>query len=157
MDKVKIVSQHKGPISVRIPDLRFSREWPRKGASVQVDKSTLEEMLFDNGFRYMIDMGMLYIEDLEVKKELGLEPEDATQPVNIIVLSDADMKRMMGVMPFFDFNEKLKSLNYEQLQALADYAITNEMGDYQKCDAIKKACGKDILTAIRLNREDKED
>lgn len=156
MEKIRVISKHQGPISVNIPDLRFKREWPNKGSSIPIERETLEEMMYDNGFKYMIDTGMLYIEDLEVKKELGLEPEDATEPVNIIVLSDNDMKRMMTAMPQFEFDAKLKTLNYEQMLALADFAIKNELGDFGKCDAIKKACGKDILTAIKLNREDKE-
>ena len=156
MEKIRVISKHQGPISVNISDLRFKREWPNKGASVLIEKETLEEMMYDSGFKYMIDTGMLYIEDLEVKKELGLEPEDATEPVNIIVLNDNDMKRMMTAMPQFEFDAKLKTLNYEQMLALADFAIKNEVGDFSKCDAIKKACGKDILTAIKLNREDKE-
>ena len=156
MEKIRVISKHQGPISVNISDLRFKREWPNKGASILIEKETLEEMMYDSGFKYMIDTGMLYIEDLEVKKELGLEPEDATEPVNIIVLNDNDMKRMMTAMPQFEFDAKLKTLNYEQMLALADFAIKNELGDFGKCDAIKKACGKDILTAIKLNREDKE-
>lgn len=156
MEKIRVISKHQGPISVNIPDLRFKREWPNKGSSIPIERETLEEMMYDSGFKYMIDTGMLYIEDLEVKKELGLEPEDATEPVNIIVLSDNDMKRMMTAMPQFEFDAKLKTLNYEQMLALADFAIKNELGDFGKCDAIKKACGKDILTAIKLNREDKE-
>lgn len=156
MEKIRVISKRQGPVSVNISDLRFKREWPNKGASVLIEKETLQEMMYDSGFKYMIDTGMLYIEDLEVKKELGLEPEDATEPVNIIVLSDNDMKRMMTAMPQFEFDVKLKTLNYEQMLALADFAIKNELGDFGKCDAIKKACGKDILTAIRLNREDKE-
>lgn len=156
MEKIRVISKHQGPVSVNISDLRFKREWPNKGASVLIEKETLEEMMYDSGFKYMIDTGMLYIEDLEVKKELGLEPEDATEPVNIIVLNDNDMKRMMTAMPQFEFDAKLKTLNYEQMLALADFAIKNELGDFGKCDAIKKACGKDILTAIKLNREDKE-
>ena len=156
MEKIRVISKHQGPISVNISDLRFKREWPNKGASVLIEKEVLEEMMYDSGFKYMIDTGMLYIEGLEVKKELGLEPEDATEPVNIIVLSDNDMKRMMTAMPQFEFDAKLKTLNYEQMLALADFAIKNELGDFGKCDAVKKACGKDILTAIKLNREDKE-
>ena len=156
MEKIRVISKHQGPVSVNIPDLRFKREWPNKGSSIPIERETLEEMMYDSGFKYMIDTGMLYIEDLEVKKELGLEPEDATEPVNIIVLSDNDMKRMMTAMPQFEFDAKLKTLNYEQMLALADFAIRNELGDFGKCDAIKKACGKDILTAIKLNREDKE-
>ena len=156
MEKIRVISKHQGPVSVNIPDLRFKREWPNKGSSIPIERETLEEMMYDSGFKYMIDTGMLYIEDLEVKKELGLEPEDATEPVNIIVLNDNDMKRMMTAMPQFEFDAKLKTLNYEQMLALADFAIRNELGDFGKCDAIKKACGKDILTAIKLNREDKE-
>ena len=156
MEKIREMSKHQGPVSVNIPDLRFKREWPNKGSSIPIERETLEEMMYDSGFKYMIDTGMLYIEDLEVKKELGLEPEDATEPVNIIVLNDNDMKRMMTAMPQFEFDAKLKTLNYEQMLALADFAIRNELGDFGKCDAIKKACGKDILTAIKLNREDKE-
>lgn len=156
MEKIRVISKHQGPVSVNIPDLRFRREWPNKGSSIPIERETLEEMMYDSGFKYMVDTGMLYIEDLEVKKELGLEPEDATEPVNIIVLSDNDMKRMMTAMPQFEFDAKLKTLNYEQMLALADFAIKNELGDFGKCDAIKKACGKDILTAIKLNREDKE-
>ena len=156
MEKIRVISKHQGPVSVNIPDLRFKREWPNKGSSIPMERETLEEMMYDSGFKYMIDTGMLYIEDLEVKKELGLEPEDATEPVNIIVLNDNDMKRMMTAMPQFEFDAKLKTLNYEQMLALADFAIKNELGDFGKCDAIKKACGKDILTAIKLNREDKE-
>ena len=156
MEKIRVISKHQGPISVNIPDLRFKREWHNKGSSIPIERETLEEMMYDSGFKYMIDTGMLYIEDLEVKKELGLEPEDATEPVNIIVLNDNDMKRMMTAMPQFEFDAKLKTLNYEQMLALADFAIKNELGDFGKCDAIKKACGKDILTAIKLNREDKE-
>ena len=156
MEKIRVISKHQGPVSVNIPDLRFKREWPNKGSSIPIEREPLEEMMYDSGFKYMIDTGMLYIEDLEVKKELGLEPEDATEPVNIIVLSDNDMKRMMTAMPQFEFDAKLKTLNYEQMLALADFAIKNELGDFGKCDAIKKACGKDILTAIKLNREDKE-
>ena len=156
MEKIRVISKHQGPISVNIPDLRFKREWPNKGSSIPIERETLEEMMYDSGFKYMIDTGMLYIEDLEVKKELGLEPEDATEPVNIIVLNDNDMKRMMTAMPQFEFDAKLKTLNYEQMLALADFAIRNELGDFGKCDAIRKACGKDILTAIKLNREDKE-
>ena len=156
MEKIRVISKHQGPVSVNIPDLRFKREWPNKGSSIPIERETLEEMMYDSGFKYMIDTGMLYIEDLEVKKELGLEPEDATEPVNIIVLNDNDMKRMMTAMPQFEFDAKLKTLNYEQMLSLADFAIKNELGDFGKCDAIKKACGKDILTAIKLNREDKE-
>lgn len=156
-ERVKIISQHNGPVSVIVPELRFSREWMSKGATIPVERETLEELMYDPGFKYMIDTGMLYIEDMQVKKDLGIEPEDAEEPVNIIILTDKEKERMMTVLPFIEFKIKLKTLNYEQLQDLADFAIRHELSDFQKVEEIKKACGKDIINAIRLNREDKED
>ena len=156
-ERVKIISQHNGPVSVIVPELRFSREWMSKGATIPVERETLEELMYDPGFKYMIDTGMLYIEDMQVKKDLGIEPEDAEEPVSIIILTDKEKERMMTVLPFIEFKIKLKTLNYEQLQDLADFAIRHELSDFQKAEEIKKACGKDIINAIRLNREDKED
>lgn len=156
-ERVKIISQHNGPVSVIVPELRFSREWMSKGATIPVEKETLEELMYNPGFKYMIDTGMLYIEDMQVKKDLGIEPEDADEPVNIIVLTDKEKERMMTVLPFIEFRAKLKTLNYEQIQDLADFAIKHELSDFQKTEEIKKVCGRDIINAIRLNREDKED
>lgn len=156
MAKVKITSKHTGPLSVKIPDLNFTREWMNKGASVMVEKEQLSEMMYDPGFNYMVESGMLYIEDMGTKIELGLEPEGATEPVNYIPLEDAQMKRAMTVLPIGEFKSFLKTLKYEQLLSLADFAILNELGDFTKATAIKEACGKDIIKAIELNRLDKE-
>ena len=84
-NKVKVTSMTTGRLGVIIPEYNFNRTWPNKGSSMLVDKDVLEQLMFNEGVRYMFDNGMLYIEDMETKKELGLEPEDATEPVNIIV------------------------------------------------------------------------
>ena len=156
MANVKITSKHSGPILVKIPDLNFRREWMDRGSSVMVDSEKLEEMMYDHGFRYMIESGMLYIEDLQVKKDLGLEPEDATKPVNLVPLEESQMRRAMTVLPLSEFKIFIKTLTYEQMLSLADYAIYNELGDFQKAQVVKESCGKDILKAIELNRQDKE-
>lgn len=156
MEKVKVTSMVTGRVGVNSHELRFSRQWLKKGSSVMIDKQILEELMYDNGFKYMIDNGILFIEDMEVKKELGLEPEDATEPVNIIVLDDKKMRQFMVSMPLADFKEKISELSYEQVQILADYAIQNRLGDIDKTSIIKKICGKDIIRAIQLNDLDKE-
>ena len=66
------------------------------------------------------------------------------------------MKRAMTVLPIGEFKSFLKTLKYEQLLSLADFAILNELGDFAKATALKEACGKDIIKAIELNRLDKE-
>jgi hypothetical protein len=157
MDKIVIISNTNSRVGINLPEIRFSRKWPAKGSKVTVDKETFEQMMYDAGTRYMFESGMLYIEDLEVKKSVGLEPEDAKEPVNIIILDDKQRHRYMTVMPINEFIANIKKLSYEELQNLADYAIEHELvGDLKKCDEIKKLIGKDIIAAIKLNKLDKE-
>ena len=111
----------------------------------------------DPGFKYMIDEGMLYIEDMEVKKELNIEPEDAEEPVNIIVLSDAERNKYLKVYDFKKFEEEVKKLPHEQIIQLANFAIEKRITDYDKAKLIKELCGKDIIQAVRLSDLDKED
>ena len=113
MEKVKVVSTVKSRMGVKVPEMRFSRQWLKKGSAVMIDRDILEELMYDSGFKYMIDSGMLYIEDMAVKKELGLEPEDAKEPVNIIVLSDKEMRHYMVTMPLAQFKEKVAELSQQ--------------------------------------------
>ena len=94
---------------------------------------------------------------MDVKIELGLEEPDTEKPKNIIPLDDYKMKRMMTVMPFFDFKKEIDELNYEQVVELANFAIENELFDFDKSDYIKSKVNIDVATAIRLRRESKED
>lgn len=155
--KVKVESLNNGPVGVNVPALNFKREWPARGFKVPIDYNVLEELIYDDGFRYMIENGILGIEDMDVKKALGLEPMDATEPVNIINLTDQDMRHYMVTMPMEEFKEKIGGLGYEQLQRLADYAIHNRLSHYDKALLIKNICGRDIIKAIQLNDADKEE
>lgn len=154
--KVKVTSLVNGMIGVKLPDLKLNLNWDRKGQVRLVDFDVLQEAMFDYGTEYMFKQGMLGIDDMEVKIALGLEPEGATEPQNIKILDDAAMKRMMTVMPVYDFKEDIKTYPREQVLNLVDYAVENEYSDIKKCDILKEMTGIDIISAIRLNREDKE-
>lgn len=157
MAKVKLIS--KVPQEVYIEDIQqnIRHTFMGIGSSFSIEKDVLEQMMFDPGISYMLENGILYIEDMEVKKELGIEPPDATEPVNVIVLSEADKRRYLTSMPLFDFKEKIKSLKYEQLQQLADFAIENKLGDFEKSEIIKELCGRDIIRAIQLRKANEEE
>ena len=127
------------------------------GSSVSVDKEVLEDLMYDIGFRNMIESGMLYIQDMETKKELGLEPEDAVEPVNIIVLSDKDKKYYLTELSLVGFKDKIKKLSRPQLENLCDYAIKNRIMDVDKCKVLKEACGRDIINAVRLSEQNTEE
>ena len=132
MDKVKVISTLKNRVTVNVPDIRFSRTWPTAGASVNIDKDTLEELMYDAGFANMVKMGILFIEDMEFKKEMGLEPEDATEPVNLILLNDKEKRYYLTGISLVGFKDKLKKLSKNQIEELADYAIKNKLVDIEK-------------------------
>lgn len=155
--KVKITSAVKHKVIVNSPELRFSRTWPGYGSSVTVDKELLENLMYDLGFKNMIMLGILSIEDLQVKKDLGLEPEDATEPVNIITLTDSQRNYYWKELSVVGFKDKIRKLSRTQLEELAEYAIDHKIIDVDKCKLVKEACGRDVINAIRLMEQDKEE
>ena len=154
--KVKITSTVNHAVGVYNQELHFNRTWQNAGITIPVEFETLQELMFDEGFKYMIDTGMLYIEDMKVKQELGIEPEGVTEPVNVIALTDKERRNYMIALPIDEFKEKIKALSYEQVKLLADYAIKNRLADFEKCKVIKEACGRDIIKSIQLNDSLKE-
>ena len=110
--------------------------------------------MYNPGVEALFSQGVLGIEDMEVKKALGLEPEDAEEPVNIITLNDAQRKRYLTVMPLPEFKENLKKLSIDQVRELAQYAIEHEIMDYDKSEAVLKRAGVDIIGTIQLNKAD---
>ena len=157
MSKVNVTSLAIGEVSVFQPSIPFKASWPSKGSTRQIDEEILEQLMYTSGFEYMINNGILYIEDMNVKKKLGIEPEDAVAPVNVIVLTDADKRKYMVNYDLNKFKEQVKKLGYEQVRDLAEFAIQNKLADFEKCEFIKEICGKDIIQAIRLSSKNKEE
>lgn len=156
-NKICVVSTVNGNIGITVPQLNFRKDWARKGAKVLIPKEILEEALYDPGVEYMFNNGMLYIEDLEVKKSLGLEPEDAKEPENIIVLNDKQMKRYLTVAPKRELRAVLEKLSHEQRKNLVDFAIENNITDMEVSEILEKATGINILSAIILKKKQEEE
>lgn len=155
-NKVKVVNLISSRVNINIPDIRLNRIWERKGAVKVIPFDQLEEAMYNPGVEALFREGILGIEDLEIKKALGLEPDDATEPVNIIVLNDTQRKRYLTVMPTSEFKAKVKELPIEQVRELAKYAIDNEIAAFDKAEIIKKMIGTDIIGTIQLNKADTE-
>lgn len=156
MSKVNIVNTTRGSVFVEVREIPFRHDWTVQGAKFAVEHDVLEQLMYDKGFKYMIDTGMLYIEDMEEKKALGIEPEEADEPVNVIVLTDKERRRYMVNLSIEEFKEKVRKLSYEQVTQLADYAVANRLADFDKAEFLKELCGRDILQAIRLSAQNKE-
>lgn len=155
-DKVKIISSFDGRCGIDNSDLHISRRWPARGSVVTLDKSVVEELMYDNAFKNMIDDGTLYIEDFEFKKELGIEPEDATTPT-IIYLSDKELERFWKIMPLAQFKVEVKKLKKAQIDSLVDYAMNHgENGDISKANYLTEISGRNILKGIELRKSIQE-
>lgn len=151
-DKVKVISQYNGRCGIDNSDLRISRRWPARGSYVMIDKEVLEELMYDPAFKNMVDEGYLYIEDLELKKELGIEPEEATTST-IINLTDKELDRYWKIMPLSQFKIEAKQLTKVQLDSLADYAIKHgNDGSIQKANYLTEISGRNILKGIELQK-----
>lgn len=154
---VNVVSTVNGVVGIYLPDLRFRKDWTRKGQKQKIDKELLADIMYDPGSEYMFRTGMLYIEDMDVKKEIGLEPEDATEPVNVIVLDEKQLKRYITVMPTHEFRENVAKLSIEQVKNLVDYAVQTESISFDKAEILEKITGLNAMRMIQLNRQNKED
>ncbi len=157
-EKVAVVSNSKSTVSVFIPELKLKRTWDKKGAKVFIEKETLEEAMYNPGVEYMFKEGILYIPEMEVKKELGLEPEDAQEPENIIVLTDEQKKEWMSPKKqAWELRAMLEKLSYENKKDFCNYVIENELLDSKKSNVIKEVCGIDTLRAIQLKQANEID
>ena len=152
--KVKVVSLVSQRVVLTVPDLRLRRVWERKGAVAVIPFEQLEEAMYSPGVENLFKNGILGIDDMETKIALGLEPEGAKAPVNIITLNDEQRKRYLTVMPLHEFKEEIKKLPIEQINELAAYAIKHEILDFDKSEIIKKYVDVDIMRAVKLNRDD---
>lgn len=155
--KVKVENLISSRVNIVIPELNLRRVWEKKGAVKTIPLEQLEEAMYNPGVEALFRDGTLGIADMEVKKYLGLEPEDAEEPVNIIILNDQQRKRYLTVMPTAEFKEKLHELPIEQVRELAQYAIQNEIINFDKAEIIKQMIGTDIIATIQLNKADQEE
>ena len=156
-EMVTVISTVNGVVGIYLPDLRFKKEWTRKGQRQKIDKELLQDIMYDPGSEYMFRTGMLYIEAMDIKKEIGLEPEEATEPVNIIILDEQQLHRYLTVMPLHEFKENVKKLSIEQAKNLVDYAVQKETITFDKAEFLEKITGLNAMSMIQLNRKNKED
>jgi len=111
-DRIKVISAYNGRCGIDNTDLKISRRWPAIGSVVTFTREQIEELQFDPAFMNMVREGLLYIEDMDVKKEIGVEPEDAVKPT-IILLDEKSLKRFWKDMPLAQFKVESKTLTNE--------------------------------------------
>lgn len=155
---VELISTVNAFVGIDVPDLHLKRLWERKGAKKSIPFDVLKEAIYDPSVNYLLQEGILYIEDLDTKIELGLEDESARESgahLNIQLLKEEEINRLLTVVPIYDFKTKIKELKKEQIQSLIDYAIIHELTNFEKCEFLKELTGQDIIRTIQLNHDEK--
>lgn len=156
-DKIKVISAYNGRCVVNNRDLSIRRFWQGRGDTVTFTKEQIEGLMYDPAFSNMIKEGYLYIDDMEVKKEIGIEPEEAENPT-IILMDEKQLKRYWKDMPLSQFKVETKTLTQQQITSLAEYAIRHgDEGSIEKANYLTKISNRNILKGIELERQSKEE
>ena len=149
-EKVMVTSMVGGTISVSALNHRV---WNKKGQKLPIDKDVLREAIYYPGVEYMFKNGILYIEDMDFKIELGLETEGTKAPTQILPMDDKYLNRVLKLMPVADMKKAIDEMSLVQRQELVDYAVKQNDVQLDRLEIISKKCNVDILKAIELNRQ----
>ena len=155
--KVKVKSLVSGTVGVKDSDLRINRTWNKKGAVYAFEMEDLEQLMYDPGVEYMFREGILAVVGPDAEKiniQLGLQDEN--EPTKVFELTDEKMKEIMS-MKMADFRKTVNELTHEQRHALVEYCVEHKIRDYDRAQFLKGLTHIDIMKAIELNEQDKEE
>jgi hypothetical protein len=119
-DKVMVTSMVGGTISASALNHKV---WNKKGQKLPVSKDILREAIYEPGIEYMFKNGILYIEDMDFKIELGLEAEGTKTPTQIIPMDEKYMTRVLKLMPISEMKKSIDEMSMVQKQELVDFAV----------------------------------
>ena len=149
-EKVMVTSMVGGTISASALNHRV---WNKKGQKLPVSKDILREAIYEPGVEYMFKNGILYIEDMDFKIELGLESEGTKIPTQILPMDDKYMNRVLKLMPIADMKKAIDSMSQVQKQELVDFAVLQNDIQLDRIKIVSEKCGVDILRTIELSKQ----
>ena len=149
-DKVMVTSMASGTISA--PSLEH-RVWNKKGQKLPVSKDILREAIYEPGVEYMFKNGILYIDDMELKIELGLEAPGTETPTEVLPIDDKYLNRVLKLMQVSEMKSTIDKMSIVQKQELVDYASKQNDIQLDRLAIVSEKCGVDVLKTIELNRQ----
>jgi hypothetical protein len=155
-DKVIVTSMVNGLISINRPEHRLVKVWPKKGTKLPVEKDALREAIYEPGVEYMFKNGMLYIDDMAFKIELGLEEEGTEEPTAIVPVDEKYLERVLKRMPLTEMKAAIRAMNDEQKHEMLDYASEQDDIKMDRIYAIKEITGADLFKVIELKKQREE-
>lgn len=157
-EKVLVTSMVKHSVGISLPQNGYmvEKNWPQKGAKVLIDKESLREGIYLPGVEYMFKKGILYIDDMDFKIELGLEEPETKTPTNIIPMDEKYLERVMKRMPLTEMKQTIKKMSRDQLEELILYASSQNDIQLDRITAIKELTGTDLFKVIELKMQREE-
>ena len=149
-DKVMVTSMVGGTISASSLEHRV---WNKKGQKLPVSKDVLREAIYEPGVEYMFKNGILYIDDMEFKIELGLEAPGTENPNEVLPIDDKYLNRVLKLMPVSEMKSIIDKMSIVQKQELVDYASKQNDIQLDRLAIVSEKCGVDVLKTIELNRQ----
>ena len=152
-EKVIVTSMVGGNVGLTLPHLRVNKTWPKKGTNLPIEKDVLREAIYEPGVEYMFKNGILYIEDMDFKIELGLEEEGVKTPTAIIPVDEKYLERVLKRMPLVEMKKVVKEMNDNQRRELVDYAAEQNDIQLDRISALKDIIGIDLFKVIELKNQ----
>ena len=135
-------------VGVKYPEYGVNRKWTKKGQTIPLPYDVVEQLLWAEGFKNMIDRGILYIADMKDKIDLGLEPYGAEKPENIRVFTPTELDNLLRNVPFVVFKKEIEGVGEVQLREMVNYAIANRIVDIEKANLLYELTDLDIIKSI---------
>ena len=156
-ERVMVTSMVSGRIGLVLPRLHINKVWPKKNTKLPVEKDVLREAIYEPGVEYMFKQGLLYIDDMDFKIELGLEEEGTKAPTNVIPMDEKYISRVLKLMPIAEMKKAISAMNDNQKRELIDFASEQNDISFDRMDVIKKLTGIDVVKVIELKRSKEEE
>jgi hypothetical protein len=154
-NKVKITSCSNHKIRLYVPELRVNRLFEKQDQSYLFDEEIIKEMFYYPSVERFFKEGLLYIQDKATRVALELEEEDGSPVEDVVApISNATILAYLNAKPVNEFEAYFEKLPMSQKLRFADIAVENKITNYEKCNIIKAATGKDIIKIIQLNEEE---
>ena len=155
-ERVIVTSMVSGNVGLTLPHLRVNKTWPKKGTKLPIEKDVLREAIYEPGVEYMFKNGILYIEDMDFKIELGLEEEGTKAPTAVIPVDEKYLERVLKRMPLAEMKKVVKEMNDNQRRELIDYAAGQNDIQLDRISALKDIVDVDLFKVIELKRQKEE-
>lgn len=147
---IRVTNRDNGSVGYTIPDMGNLHRNFQSGETKEVTMEELKKLAWLPGGQYILE-NLLVIENIEAQQELlpSVEPEYNYTRVDIEnLLSNGSLEQLQDCLDFAPDGV---------VNMVKDIAVTTELNDMRKREAILEATRFNVSKAIEINRETEKD